>query len=362
MNFNVLSFILALGVFQGFFMAILLLCLRNEKFRQNRILAVLLLDLSLILINLIFTDAGYRDMNLVRLVMTPMLFVIGPLIFFYINQNLSLTSVFSLKDALHLVPAGLVILYYLPKYFFIGWMPFINYRFMTFFFWHAFIAHFLAYLFIMTRLTRKPFYKGLFDSDTSSLWIAFLYKFFAVAFVMMIIVTVYDMSRLFFGFSGIRLTESTLALFGVFLICTVSFKGLMNPAIFFGKRLKESGGHSGKAVTVEKIQNIMERLELVMENEKPYLDAKLTLPALADMTGCPRSDLSTAINAAAGKKFFKYINSFRVKRAKELLLENGGISIIEAAYKSGFNSKSTFNDAFKRATGVTPSEFKKTGV
>jgi AraC-like DNA-binding protein len=77
------------------------------------------------------------------------------------------------------------------------------------------------------------------------------------------------------------------------------------------------------------------------------------------MAGIPRGDLSTAINASGERNFYDYINSYRLARVKKLLIDNPDMSVIEAAFICGFNSKSTFNDAFKRDTGLTPSEYRR---
>jgi AraC-like DNA-binding protein len=109
----------------------------------------------------------------------------------------------------------------------------------------------------------------------------------------------------------------------------------------------------------EKAEGIMNRVADLMEKESPYLNPDLSLPELAAMTGIPRGDLSTAINASGGGNFYDYVNSYRLKRVRKLLVDNPDMSVIEAAFSCGFNSKSTFNEAFKRDTGLTPSEYRR---
>jgi AraC-like DNA-binding protein len=59
--------------------------------------------------------------------------------------------------------------------------------------------------------------------------------------------------------------------------------------------------------------------------------------------------------------FYDYINSFRVQKAKELLKspKYKDQTILSLAFEAGFNSKTTFNTVFKKATGLTPSQFAK---
>jgi AraC-like DNA-binding protein len=71
--------------------------------------------------------------------------------------------------------------------------------------------------------------------------------------------------------------------------------------------------------------------------------------------------LSYVINTGFNENFFRFINQYRVEKAKELLLleEMNRLSILGIAFESGFNSKTSFNTTFKKFTGQTPSAFKE---
>ncbi len=71
--------------------------------------------------------------------------------------------------------------------------------------------------------------------------------------------------------------------------------------------------------------------------------------------------LSQIINESLGQNFFDFINHYRIEEAKRMLTQtlDEHITVLEVLYEVGFNSKSAFNTAFKRHTGVTPTEFKK---
>ena len=59
--------------------------------------------------------------------------------------------------------------------------------------------------------------------------------------------------------------------------------------------------------------------------------------------------------------FYDFINKYRIEESKKLMSnsKNKGISILEVLYEAGFNSKTAFNVAFKKFTGITPTRFKK---
>ena len=102
-----------------------------------------------------------------------------------------------------------------------------------------------------------------------------------------------------------------------------------------------------------------QKLLLLMENEKPYLDAELGLPQLAERLTLSTHDLSFVINEGFQENFFQFINRYRVNEAKMLLRspKHKHLSILGIAFESGFRSKTTFNTTFKKLTGQSPSQF-----
>jgi len=101
--------------------------------------------------------------------------------------------------------------------------------------------------------------------------------------------------------------------------------------------------------------------EQLLTNEKIYLNSKLSLDLVADSLGLSPSYLSRTINAELGTSFSDYVNAFRVEAAKNFLEnpEFSNYTIVSIGLEAGFNSKSAFFDVFKKATGKTPSEYKK---
>jgi AraC-like DNA-binding protein len=96
-----------------------------------------------------------------------------------------------------------------------------------------------------------------------------------------------------------------------------------------------------------------------MQREKPWLDPELTLSQLAGQTGLTPAQLSALVNTGFGKNFNDFVNEYRVEAVKRRLDEGAAkqFSLLGLAFESGFNSKATFNRAFKKHTGRTPGEF-----
>lgn len=101
------------------------------------------------------------------------------------------------------------------------------------------------------------------------------------------------------------------------------------------------------------------KIETIMNEEQLYLLPELTLSDLARRLGTNASIASAVINKVFGKNFNDFVNGYRVEAVKKMLLNNEAahLSLLGIAMDCGFHSKSTFNRAFKKATGMTPSEY-----
>jgi tetratricopeptide (TPR) repeat protein len=105
----------------------------------------------------------------------------------------------------------------------------------------------------------------------------------------------------------------------------------------------------------------LESLLAYMEEEEAYLDPDLTIKELSEQLSIPARDLSQVINERLNQNFNDFVNHYRIEKAKELLLKKCSDStILDVAFDSGFNSKSSFNTLFKKFTKYTPSQYKKT--
>ncbi len=103
------------------------------------------------------------------------------------------------------------------------------------------------------------------------------------------------------------------------------------------------------------------RLVRYMEKEKPFLDNQLSLRQLADDLEVNTNYLSQVINERHNKNFVEFINEYRVTALKEKLEDpdNRQFTLLSLAFDCGFNSKTTFNTAFKKITGLTPTQYLK---
>ena len=129
----------------------------------------------------------------------------------------------------------------------------------------------------------------------------------------------------------------------------------LQPVYFPSKKYEKSG------LPDSELNAIYNRLLEYIETAKAYLDTELTIYKLAEALELPRHHLSQAINTKTGKSFYDFINGYRVEEVKRRLKdpEFSNITIQAISYDSGFNSKATFNTAFNKFTGMTPSAYRK---
>lgn len=98
--------------------------------------------------------------------------------------------------------------------------------------------------------------------------------------------------------------------------------------------------------------------------QKPYINQDLTLEMLAEKLELPKNHLSKLINNHLNMNFFELVNSYRVEDAKFKLLDREfqHYTIDAIAKESGFKSRTSFYEAFKKQTGMTPTEFRLNNI
>ncbi|MEG1026600.1 MAG: AraC family transcriptional regulator [Flavobacterium sp.] len=155
-----------------------------------------------------------------------------------------------------------------------------------------------------------------------------------------------------------------------FIICWYLFKALNNPDLFrnIDSKLKlvkdivsEEKINTPTAVTEKVYSEELLKLQQYMNEEKPFLNPSLTIQDVSNDTQIPVRDLSLLINHKLEQHFYDFINAYRIENAKNILKDvaKSKVTILEILYEVGFNSKSSFNTAFKKHTGFTPTDFRK---
>jgi AraC-like DNA-binding protein len=100
----------------------------------------------------------------------------------------------------------------------------------------------------------------------------------------------------------------------------------------------------------------------VMERDALWKDSELTLPDLAARVQSTPHKVSEVLNAQLGQTFYDFVNAYRVRDVQRRISAGEALSrkMLALAMDAGFASKSTFNEAFKKHTNLTPSAFRQT--
>ena len=144
-----------------------------------------------------------------------------------------------------------------------------------------------------------------------------------------------------------------------FAIYYISINGYQNSPALFNQLHFEPEPKAAATIPLAGLSDWATRLENLMNNEKLYLETQLNLQQLAVQLNTNPQTISKVINDGFGQNFSDYINSLRVGAVVEQLKSGAHqkFSLNGIAFDCGFNSKTTFNRAFKKVTGRTPSEY-----
>lgn len=365
-----ISLLYAVGISYGFFFAVVLLGVRKEKRISNRFLAFFVLSYAIFILPFFLTRTGalYAFPHFIG-VSTPFYFTLGPLFFLYILSLTTPEFQFRKTHLLHFIPFGLGILSWIPFYAHTASIKLdlltnnlIRSQTETNIIRGARLVHLLVYLVLIAWLIKKHKHdiKESFSAiDKIKLgWIEFLVLLMVSDIVGYFILTM-------IGAAQPELYAARKTIFGIWkvvVIFLIGYKGLTQPEIYTGPDWKkDSGKYRSSTMTTLQAEAYLKTLTEHMKLEKPYLENELTLSKLASQIEIGPRHLSQVINEKLNRNFFDFVNRYRVEEAKKLLknMDTSQSSILDVAFDSGFNSKSSFNMIFKKYTEMTPSQFRK---
>ena len=104
---------------------------------------------------------------------------------------------------------------------------------------------------------------------------------------------------------------------------------------------------------------LKQELARLFEEDKIHLNSDLNLRILAEYLGTTEKKCSNLISTEMGSNFNQYVNSWRITEFKKKVMDekHKSFTLLSLAYECGFQSKSTFNRAFKMLNGVSPREY-----
>ncbi len=202
----------------------------------------------------------------------------------------------------------------------------------------------------------SSFKKELDDyySDINRDTLFWISSFFKISFLLIACWLFYIVSTIVLSSYNFGLIKtyypSYIAISGIIYYLTYSWSSEL--------RIQQLDGKPNTKAFDFPIYDSQEILDKVLEN-KYYLNPEITIKSLANLMQVNRNGLSHSINKGFDKNFNDFINELRVDEVKRILdnQTHTHLTLLGIGLESGFNSKASFNRAFKKFTGQTPSEY-----
>lgn len=350
------TIIINTGIAQGFLLAVLYWGHKNPHSRL--LLSLLLIDLSMIVFRLQYLmHYSYEKLGVAFFLAGPFMFLLGPFLFFYLRSIVIPETTITIKDIKHFVVSAVFIVLIVPV--------FLYGKDSTYYFylqriigspWLFLVVQFGYYLFQAHRLLRLH-KKNIVEkfSNVERMDASWL-KLILWLFVLILIFITIGTPWLIHGFN-FSAYNTTSAIFFSLILFFIAYKGIQQkiPQESF------SGNENDLVISdSDTVLRLREKLLSHMDENKPFLNPELTLVDLAKQVTIGRNQLSQVINSGMGDNFYNFINKFRIEEVKELMKNDAKkqYTILSLANDAGFNSKSSFNNVFKKMTGLTPSEYR----
>jgi AraC-like DNA-binding protein len=367
LSLQILLILGVLGVAQAALLAVALLRTKRGNLVSNRLLSVFAATIGLSIAGACLTKLHYSPaLYNPGKIHQPISFLGAPLLFLYVKSLWSEKPFFRKTELVHFVPALLCAAYLVPFYSSLGSVNHDvlvgKYYSKTWFTVRVFALLVQLCIYLVLIITGFANYKrGNSVNENVTAKIRFLFLTFSVLWVIGLVHYVLSIvSKTYFQISQTDLIVP-VCLTGI--IYAIAYLGLREPGTLTVTNLEARSvnrKYTKSALTAERAEDYVQRLFSVMENERPYTDGKLTLAKLAKRLSISSHHLSQILNDRVQQNFFDFVNSYRIEEAKRKLIEPATqhYSILGIAEEVGFNSKSAFNNAFKKHTNMTPTEFK----
>jgi AraC-like DNA-binding protein len=331
--------IFLIAAVQGIFLSLLIFL---KKSKANNLLAFLILSFSICLICYVGYWTGYSKVIPWRFnAFLGLTYTFGPLMYFYIKS--SKREVYF--NFWHFIPFILFIIHFqnwnnYPA----EWAPYIRTYLPVIQCSHLIIYSWLIIDFV---LKNKGYSNGELKLYGWRKKLTFAFFGYSLTFLLYFILVWTDLLLLKYDYM--------ISFASSFFIYFIGYYGFFRHDFF---SMYENGRYEKSGLQSSTLQAIMITIKNEMESQKTYLNSSLRLPELAEKLNLSQHYISQAINDFEGKNFADFINEYRIAEAKQLL-KDPEKKLIHVAYDSGFNNKNSFNNAFKRFTGVSPSEYKE---
>lgn len=351
------------------------------KNRASKLLALLLFLCTLYLAPYMLGYAGWYNGGWTRetLFFVPFMQVllIGPVVYFYTRSLLNRDFKISRKDFYHFLPAILYGIYslvvfvvdklILDEYYFyanqrdkdlVGWYQTAGLISMTIYLVLS-LRHYSAY--------KKLIYEQLSYADSMLFkWIRNFLIAFLVLLVLRLLLFIYNSGWGNFGsqfwyyryFAWVFLYISIAGYANAIRQAALGAEKL-SPINVFEEETEEENNGNKPPLSSQEIQQWKSSLENTMTRQEMFKNPRLTLRDVAQELETTTKTISAVVNSGFNMNFNDFVNHYRIEAIKQKMenQEHLTTTLLGIAHDSGFNSKATFNRAFKKYTSLSPKEY-----
>ena len=367
---NLLVTISILTIFISLFLSLFLVTVKTEHKLSNRLFAFFLVLTAIDMIGNIVSlfDISLND----RVFLSSIFFLQLPTFYLYVLSVCYSDFKLKPKHLIHTIIFLIANLILLPRFYTVDLnakirfldksnsMPEIHFNHILM---HIQVLLYIVAAFMLLRKARKIYLENYAGASIESLNWLFQFTLALSAFYFIALV------KNIFKFTAYpNISEGLkigLLIFEFFIIFWYLYKALNNPSLFrnIDSKLKLVSDiiSEEKKIEPETLNEDLLRLKKYMANEKPFLDPDLTIHYISNSLDIPVRELSVLINHQLGQHFYDFVNAYRIENAMEILKDSSKneITVLEILYAVGFNSKSSFNTAFKKHTENTPTAYRK---
>ncbi|MBN2363825.1 helix-turn-helix transcriptional regulator [candidate division WOR-3 bacterium] len=365
------DFVLTTAGFE-LFILVTVLFFYNTKNKQNRdLLASFFLVKALLMTRWFvfrFKILSY-DYHLYLLIVTSSLyFLLAPTLYLYVKSMCFKKYVLKAKDWLNFAPFAIVALYLSFAYlFYVSGVSSKNqliYKTFDVYLWNVFwtgnFIQIAIYVVLIFKIVRN-YQSGILDkySSLEKISLSWMYSLLLLISLHWIFIVSRSLFSIFNIVSNDLLKIVDLFSISIYLfyVTVLFFKSLLRFKDFEGIDQAKNGNRLDQ----EEMDILELEVKRFIKEKKPFLKPALTIEDFSQMLSVQPWKLSTVINVRFKTNFYGLINKHRIEEAKKMLKDPQMEykTVLQILYEVGFNSKSTFNDVFKKLTGMTPVQFKK---
>lgn len=368
MNFNIFNSIILAGIIQGFLFGILVATSKKYKSTATCFLVALIVVFSLNNLQYYLQDCGIiTSETLFTIIYVPYQLLPGPLLFYYGLKILYPERKLSLNNKLLLLPFVVAFLYS-TVYKILVEIAYKPEAVARFFDSSDMIIEFFAILFdqiivvylLIKVSTMTEIQKHDFKTASKILPLAWFRNVLIVFLILSFVWTTIAVISYTYGIDTVY--------YVIWIAMSVMIYWIGHIGIYkYGvqqerEKIRNYSIESTIHYAPEKNKSThIISLEKMLVGERRFLDPTITLDKIAEELHLSKSHLSRVVNAELKMGFPDYLNALRVEEAKTYLSnpEFANYTLVAIGLEAGFNSKTTFNTAFKKVTAQTPSEFRK---